>query len=681
MLHRKLLLRRLAYVPWLLTVGLVLGWSGEVVADESPVTGHGKPNDDTHTHATDPYLVLDHKVVEVTGSEDELDDMLFVSWSDSFSKNYNSGSGTPATTYEVSLFKGEIPADIEDPDGDDGDDDVASAILVNSTGFSGDVQSLTFTSLNNNVIPGTTDDVRRDTLSFALGADTGGKGFYWVRMKVTVSDGDDTGQTRTVYFAKQIAVGPDYILTVNPSTVREDAGETEIEVTVEHSGAKKTTATRVPLVIATNQLGQDRFNIPSYPTITIPADEKEGKGTITFTPINDNDRDPAKDLADDDLLVTIRTRRTSEVNGSTDIRLVDADKASTAINLSVSEASLNRNAGRTDIIVTATLNGSSLDNDLRFFLRIDDTYEEGTKKSASRNVDYEDDLNPITIRGGRLSGTATISITPLNKGTGLIRLLGSDPVDILDRTVKIEGTETPIRIIGSSIDLTTHDPSKSASTLTATPFLIREDAVSKEVTLEITLQNALPTDATVRFRVEGGVEGHRNALREELGEEEFKEYAEAVDANRDTEYKVDLPSIFIQRGETRGTGTMVVKPVDNNVRNLLRVFRVVARINDNFIAATGILITDDDTTSDRITLEVSPEEIYEGGDPTEVTVTGTLHGKVFDDEVSVGLTIEVGFIGAATRDSDYRTEVPSLEISGGKTEGTVTFTITPPHRQ
>ena len=35
MLRKKLLLRRLAYVPWLLAVCLVLGWSGEAVADDS----------------------------------------------------------------------------------------------------------------------------------------------------------------------------------------------------------------------------------------------------------------------------------------------------------------------------------------------------------------------------------------------------------------------------------------------------------------------------------------------------------------------------------------------------------------------------------------------------------------------------------------------------------------------
>ena len=32
MIHTKLLIRRLAYVPWLLAAGLVLGWAGEAAA-------------------------------------------------------------------------------------------------------------------------------------------------------------------------------------------------------------------------------------------------------------------------------------------------------------------------------------------------------------------------------------------------------------------------------------------------------------------------------------------------------------------------------------------------------------------------------------------------------------------------------------------------------------------------
>ena len=106
---------------------------------------------------------------------------------------------------------------------------------------------------------------------------------------------------------------------------------------------------------------------------------------------------------------------------------------------------------------------------------------------------------------------------------------------------------------------------------------------------------------------------------------------------------------------------------------------------NNFL--TGILITDDDTTSDSITLEVSPAEISESDGATEVTVTGTLNGKVFRDNVYVPLTfsndldgdgtVDVEDDAAATRDIDYQSIPGTLVIPGGQVAGTVKFTITP----
>ena len=49
MIHTKLLIRRLAYVPWLLAFGLVLGWAGEAQAqDEQGVvlSGTGEARED-----------------------------------------------------------------------------------------------------------------------------------------------------------------------------------------------------------------------------------------------------------------------------------------------------------------------------------------------------------------------------------------------------------------------------------------------------------------------------------------------------------------------------------------------------------------------------------------------------------------------------------------------------------
>ena len=47
MIHTKLLIRRLAYVPWLLAFGLVLGWAGEAQAQqEVTLSGTGEVRED-----------------------------------------------------------------------------------------------------------------------------------------------------------------------------------------------------------------------------------------------------------------------------------------------------------------------------------------------------------------------------------------------------------------------------------------------------------------------------------------------------------------------------------------------------------------------------------------------------------------------------------------------------------
>ena len=98
---------------------------------------------------------------------------------------------------------------------------------------------------------------------------------------------------------------PDYILSVNPNSVREDAGATDVTVSVrlrDNKEVDEDNDTDVQVQLITNQQGLNtRFRSTSA-TLTIPAGQRTATGTIRFTPIDSESTTP-----NDDLLVTLRT--------------------------------------------------------------------------------------------------------------------------------------------------------------------------------------------------------------------------------------------------------------------------------------------------------------------------------------------------------------------------------------
>ena len=86
MTHTKLLMRRLAYVPWLSVVGLVLGWSGGAVAHTGNVHHYGD-----HVHATDPKMVLTY---EKGADATPYANVIRVSWSKSLMKGFSGDDAT-----------------------------------------------------------------------------------------------------------------------------------------------------------------------------------------------------------------------------------------------------------------------------------------------------------------------------------------------------------------------------------------------------------------------------------------------------------------------------------------------------------------------------------------------------------------------------------------------------------
>ena len=630
----KLFMRRLAYVPWLLTIGLVLGWNGEAVADAPAATGEENHGVTGHKHATDPYLQVEYKLF----GDNTVADTLFVNWSPSYAKSFHTpaGNGVAATNYLLTFFKKEVPADFAGA--------TSNILTVVGTAEFADTDKSSDSWVGK----------RSTKLAINLQEDgMTGPDFYWVRMRVQVPDGDESNQTRNSFFAKQIVVEPDYTLSLNPSSVREDVNRTvNIEAKVKVSDDTAVTKdTTIPLALGIGQGGlNSRFGIV-LPTVTLRKGQKEATGTIRFTPIND----PNNPTPDDDLIVNIKTTG-STVGGSDDIRLIDADKLSTAINLSFSKSTLSRDDGSTDITVTATLNGKVVNQAVRVALIIDED-----ESTATRDVDYTATIRPVNIPRRRVSGTATINIRPnANAEAGSIWLKASTNPVVDGNTIVVNPGEIEI----------SEGPSSAGKGLTATPYSIREDAGTRDITLEVSLQNALLKDETVTFAISNDDAG--------LG----AQFDEAEPATRDVDYRATVQSLTIPKGQTKGTTIMTVTPIDNPDQDGLRFFKVTASVG----GSAGILITDDDTTSKSITLEVNPTEITEDDGATVVTVTGTLNGKTFKDNVIVSLVIDDDINGddkvnaddgAAQRDLDYTASLSPLVIPAGAIAGATTITISP----
>ncbi len=182
----------------------------------------------------------------------------------------------------------------------------------------------------------------------------------------------------------------------------------------------------------------DRFAI-TLPTIVIPKGKKEATGTITLTPKDNDIRGFYNtydeftipfDLDDDypkrypDLVIKIKGLAGSTNVDSTDIQVIDDEKLSSRLDLSFSPASLSKDAGPTPVTVTAALNGGTLQSDQTFTLVFANTtslnandYPSGITSSdvLVRDTDYSATSASLTLRRGRASAKATITIDPKGK--------------------------------------------------------------------------------------------------------------------------------------------------------------------------------------------------------------------------------------------------------------------------
>ncbi len=637
MRHTKLSMQRLACVPWLLAAGLALGWVGEAAAQtltarfESMPESHDGSEFTFEVHFSEEvemsFVNMREDVFDVTGGT--------VTQARRLQQGSNIGweiAIEPDSEVDVSIS---LPPTV----------DCAAASAV------------------------CTADSR--ALSSGLVALVSGP--------AVTEDSDEE-----LEISAQQTVQADYLLSVNPARIREDAGETEIVVTVEVADDTAVEADTYVLLSLSSEGLNTRFFI-GLTTLMILAGEKKATETLTFIPIND-------DIADEDLPIVISGNAGRKTVESVTITLIDDDKESRNINLSADIAELNRFDGATEITVTATLDGKVLNEETSFALTIgdhpdltddpntdtdgdgdiDDADATKDNREAERDLDYTVTLTRLTIPSNSVSGTATITITPRSRLPGTIRVASPDnDTDALGIQIEDDGlTLSPVDIkIKKEIAAT-------ADAITLSQESIREDAGETEIELKVTLTEALVEDETVRLTVlsAGAVLPSGDTVTNT--------------PTRDADYKLVFgPPFIIPAGSVSGTTTFTITPYNDT--DVVQRGAIYIQVTVGAVLATRtIVIADDDAKSMNIALTVDPVTISEGASATDVVVTGTLDGKVFDANVVMILTIDsdpkdtddngnVVDVVEATRDIDYLARMRPLTIPAGSVSGTTTITITP----
>ena len=664
MLHTKLLMQRLVCVPWLLAAGLVLGWSEEAAAQtltarfESMPESHDGSEFTFEVHFSEEvemsFVNMRDDVLDVTGGTATRARRLVqesnISWEIAI---------VPDSEVDVSIS---LPPTV--------DCAAASAVCTaDSRALSSGIAALvlgfpiaptnvvatladgvlsvtweqTGTSQDQNTYrvkyreQGTTDwepvveerrirDANNNEITYANGAGTtvpyvatglNSDAVYEVQVRsarseilsewapeppaltVTVSSTEVTEVAdEEPEISAQQTVLADLKLSVNPTSVREDAGETDVEVTVEVTDDTAVDADTYVLLSLSSEGLNTRFFI-GLTSLMILSGEKKATETLTFIPIND-------DIIDEDLPIVISGNAGLKTVEPATLTLIDDDKDSKNISLSVDIAELTRFDDATDITVTATLDGKVLDEDTSFSLiigdhpaltddpnadtdgdgDIDDADATRDNREAQRDVDYTVTLATLTIPKESASGTATITITPKNKLPGTIRVESPDfDTDADAPGIQIEDDGLTINPVDIKIK---KEVVATADAITLSQERIREDAGETTIEVKVTLTEASIEDETVNLAVlsAGAVLPSGDTVTDT--------------PLRDVHYKLVFgPPLTIPAGATEGTTTLTITPTNDT--DVVQRGAIYIQVTVGAVLATRtIVLADDDANSTNI---------------------------------------------------------------------------------
>ena len=339
-------------------------------------------------------------------------------------------------------------------------------------------------------------------------------------------------------------------------------------------------------------------------------------------------------------------------------RILDDDESPDTVNLTVDPKSVAEGAGSTALTVFASLpGGNTLAEDAEVSVSVADvTAMEGDDYTATQVI--------LTIPAGQTSGTATLTLTPVDD------LLAEG-----DETVQLTGTAAGLNVIPVPVTITDNDVLPTGVTLTVAPDTVDEGAgaTGLDVTAAFTDGDPRGTDTEVALSVAGvSLTFEEETPDGQGGTTTTTRTTTAAGAN---DFTADSVTVTIPAGQMEGTATLNLTPTDDTVAEGDETVQVSGAAGGLAVTAAAVTIIDDDTEPSGIELSVTPDQVDEDAGAVDLQVTATLTGggsRMEDTSISLSVPDVT-----ATAGEDY--SVPAditLTIPAGSTTGTATLTLT-----
>ena len=435
----------------------------------------------------------------------------------------------------------------------------------------------------------------------------------------------------------------DITLTATPATVDEGAGETAFTVTGTLTGSVRLTGDVEIALNLEGSVSEDEDVDDTEPaTLTISAGQASGTTTISATPLDD-------EVDDDGASIRITGTSDGFDVAQAVVTVTDDDDAPTGVTLALSQSTIGEGDGETELTVTATLTGGGLrTEDTQVVLSVEgvsipSTVEDEDPSVAAGSDDFTAPAVTLTIPARQRSGTATVTITPVD-----------DNVTEGPETAQISGENDDLDVTPARLTIEDNDRDATGIRLSVSPASITEKDGAEEIEVTATLTG-------------GGVRMTATTVVLTVAD---------VSAITGIDYTAASTNLVIPGGQLSGVANVSINLIDDDLDEPIKRVAIRGTNDDPGLPVRGarVSINDDDSPPTGIVLSVNRSTVQENLGGQAVQVTAEIQGNRRSTKTVVTLATAGG---TAIHSTDYRPSQGLLTIPAGARTGSAPFLVEP----